>query len=142
MFERLINKRIIEFIQINNSLNNVQCGCRKRRSTVDHLVRLESTIRKVFAHREHFISIFFNQENAYDMTWRGGILSDLSQNGHAWVTPKILVNYVDFLSKIKILFPIQNPRFFVFFYVIMVVGTYDYEFINDFLCTALQLFMI
>ena len=58
VFERLINNRIIEFIQINNSLNNIQCEGRKHRSTVDHLVRLESTIRKAFAHWEYFILIY------------------------------------------------------------------------------------
>ena len=104
VFERLINNRIIEFIQINNSLINIQCGGRKHRSTVDHLVRLESTIRNDFAHREHFISIFFDLEKAYDMTWRGGILFDLHNMGMRGLLPKYLSSFLQlrrFSVKIK-----------------------------------------
>ena len=40
-------------------------------------MRLETTIRTAFAHREHIITIFFHLLKAYDTTWKYGILSDL-----------------------------------------------------------------
>ena len=59
-----------------------QCGCRRRRSTTDHLVRLESVIIRVeFVNSEHFISVFFDQEKAYDRTWRHGIVMDVHRVG-------------------------------------------------------------
>ena len=36
-----------------------QSGFRRRRSTVDNLVTLETSIRDVFVGRKHLVSIFF-----------------------------------------------------------------------------------
>jgi hypothetical protein len=36
----------------------------KSRSTEDHLVRLETKIRKAFANSQHHVSIFFDIEKA------------------------------------------------------------------------------
>ena len=81
LFEQLINDRILDELETNNSLTNIQCGCKKHRSTIDHPVRLEGAIRKSFADREHFISIFFYLERAYDTTWLGRMLRDLRNMG-------------------------------------------------------------
>ena len=39
-----INDRFVWYLESNNILTNILCGFRKRRSTLDHLVRLESFI--------------------------------------------------------------------------------------------------
>ena len=44
----MINKRFVWFLESNNILSNIQCGFRKNRSTIDHLVRLETVIRDAF----------------------------------------------------------------------------------------------
>ena len=59
---------------MRNVFTGIQCGCLKNKSTMGHLVRLESEVRKAFALGEHMVSIFFNLEKAYDMTWRHGVL--------------------------------------------------------------------
>ena len=59
------------------NISKLQCGYRKNRSTVNHLVRMESLIRTAFAKGEHFISVFYDLEEAYDRTWRYGVLKDL-----------------------------------------------------------------
>ena len=46
--ERMINDRLVWYLECNNILTDIQCGFRKRRSTIDHLVRLESYIRDAF----------------------------------------------------------------------------------------------
>ena len=38
---------------------------------------LETSIRDAFVGRKHLISIFFDLEEAYDTTWKHGILVDL-----------------------------------------------------------------
>ena len=53
---------------MNKCLNNIQCGCRKERSTKDHPVRMENEVRKAFALNGHVISIYFSLEKAYDTT--------------------------------------------------------------------------
>ena len=60
---------------MNKCLSNIQCGCRKERSPIDHLVRMENEVRKAFALNEHVISIYFDLEKAYDTTWRVGACS-------------------------------------------------------------------
>ena len=55
-------------------MTNLQTGFRKARSTIDHLICLETLIREAFAKKEHMIAIFFNIEKAYDTTWKYGII--------------------------------------------------------------------
>ena len=66
-FERMLNKRLIDYLEMRGILASVQCGCRKNRCTMDHLARLENAIRNAFALREHIVSVFFDLERAYDM---------------------------------------------------------------------------
>ena len=40
--ERMINRRLVWYLESHNLLTNVQCGFRSRRSTVDHIVRFET----------------------------------------------------------------------------------------------------
>ena len=42
----------------------------KNRSTIDHLVRLETFIRDAFVNKEHAVSIFFDLEKANDTIWK------------------------------------------------------------------------
>jgi len=48
VMERMINNRLVWFIERNKLITPLQCGFRKQRSTTDHLVRLESFIREAF----------------------------------------------------------------------------------------------
>ena len=91
LFERMINYWLVEFLNLGNLLSNVQCGCRRTRFTLDHLMRLEREVRTAFANNEHFISIFFHLEKAYDMTWLQGILRDLHNTKIRGLLPKFIV---------------------------------------------------
>jgi potassium voltage-gated channel Eag-related subfamily H protein 8 len=59
--ERMINARLIWFLESNGLLSNIQCGFRQGRSTLDHLVRFQTFIRNAFAN--------LDLEKAYDTTW-------------------------------------------------------------------------
>ncbi|WP_179118702.1 reverse transcriptase domain-containing protein [Solemya velum gill symbiont] len=56
--ERMINGRMVWFLESNNLLTNLQCEFRQGRSTIDHLVRLESYIRDAILKKEHVVTIF------------------------------------------------------------------------------------
>ena len=75
--ERMINRRLVWYLESHNLHTNVQCGFRSRRSTVDHLVRFETFCREAFIHNRHLVSVFFYLEKAYDTTWKYGIMKDL-----------------------------------------------------------------
>ena len=76
--ERLINKRLVLYLESNNLITKLQSGFRAERSTNE--TRLKTFIRDAFIKREHVVAVFFDLEKAYDTTWRYGILKDL----HNW----------------------------------------------------------
>ena len=94
LMEKIINKRLMWFLETSNSLSNFQCGFRKNRSTMDHLVRLETFIRDAFIRKEHLVAIFFDLEKAFDTTWKHGILKDLHELGLRGNLPEFIRNFL------------------------------------------------
>ena len=90
LFERMINNRLVEYLEYNKIISEIQCGFRKYRATVDHLIRLETVIRKGFADRRITLGVFFDLEKAYDTTWRYGILKDLYTYGLRGRMPEMI----------------------------------------------------
>ena len=79
--ERMVNDRLVWFLEKNKLIAAVQSGFRKQRGTLDHLVRFETFIREAFIQKEHVVSVFFDLESAYDTTWKYGIMNDLHDFG-------------------------------------------------------------
>ena len=84
--ERMINVRLVWFLETNNIITELQSGFRHQRSTNDHLVRLETFIGEAFVKKEHLVAVFFDLEKAYlekayDTTWKYGIMNDLQEIG-------------------------------------------------------------
>ena len=94
LLEKLIQKRLAWFLEINESLSPLQSGYRKNRSTLDHLTRLESFIRDAFVNGEHLSAIFFDLEKAFDTTWKFGIMKDLHNLGLRGNLPKFIENFL------------------------------------------------
>jgi len=94
IFEKILNARLMWFLEYNKFITPEQSGFRKQRGTVDHLVRLESYIRDAFAQKQHVIAVFFDLEKAYDMTWKYGILQDLKNCGAKGHLPIFIQNYL------------------------------------------------
>jgi len=81
VMERMINSRLVLYLERNKLISPMQCGFRKQRSTIDHLVRLESFVREAFAQRQHAVGVFFDLEKAYESMWKFGITRDLHNAG-------------------------------------------------------------
>ena len=79
--ERMVNDRLVWYLEKHKLITNFQSGFRKQRGTVDHLIRFETFIREAFIKKEHVVSVFFDLESAYDTTWKYGILNDLYSFG-------------------------------------------------------------
>ena len=73
----MVNERLVWYLEKNGLLAKEQCGYRANRSTVDHLIRLETFIRDAFIQNQHLVAVFFDVQKAYDTTWKHGILKDL-----------------------------------------------------------------
>ena len=81
ILERMINTRLIWYLEKSGILDRSQCGFRKHRSTTDHLVSLERHLRDAFAQRQQAVGLFFDLEKAYETTWQYGIIRDLHRIG-------------------------------------------------------------
>ena len=64
--ERMVNERFVWYFEKNCLLAKQQCGYRSNRSTVDHLVHIETFIRDVFIHNQHLVAVFFDLQKVYD----------------------------------------------------------------------------
>ena len=95
VLEKMVNTRLCDYLEKHGMLKKEQCGCRKNHSTMDHLVRLETVIRNSFVRGEHFVSIFFDLEKAYDTTWRYGIIKDLYDAGLRGRLPSLIKSFLE-----------------------------------------------
>ena len=92
--ERMINNRLVWYLESNGIITDFQCGFRRQRSTTDHLVRLETFIRETFAKKQHLVAVFFDLEKAYDTTWKHGVMKDLHDMGLRGRLPNFIDNFL------------------------------------------------
>ena len=81
VFERMINSRLVWWLELHGHLSDVQFGFRRGRCSIDPLLRLTTAIQNSFVQDGHTLAVFFDLEKAYDTTWRGGILQSLHDMG-------------------------------------------------------------
>ena len=74
VLEKMVNVRLMWYLERGKYLTSVQYGFRKMRSTTDALLSLESSICEAFANHHHQVTVFFDLEKAYDTAWCHGIL--------------------------------------------------------------------
>ena len=77
VLERMVNARLMWFLESRDLLSPLQYGYRQTRSTLDPLIKLESCIKTAFAKKQSVIAVFFDLEKAYDTTWKYHILQTL-----------------------------------------------------------------
>ena len=94
LFERMINQRLMWFLEKNNFLCPQQSGFRKNKSTMDSLAQLTSYIEKGFHNKKHTVAVFFDLEKAYDTVWRAEILNSLYEMGLRGNLPKFIENFL------------------------------------------------
>ena len=81
LMEKMVNVRLTWFLERHEVFTNAQCGFRKHRSTIDHILTLDTEVRASFKQGRHVGALFFDIEAAYDTTWRLGILLKLYKYG-------------------------------------------------------------
>ena len=77
----MINNRLVWYLEYNGIITAYQSGFRKKRSTIDQIIKLESAVREAFINKEHIVAVYFDLEKAYDTTWKYGIMKDLHDAG-------------------------------------------------------------
>lgn len=94
LMEKIINARLVWYLETNNYISNYQTGFRKYRSTADQIVLLDNAIKKSFAERKHLIAVSFDLEKAFDLTWRYNILKTLHEWGLRGRLPTFIRNFL------------------------------------------------
>ena len=107
----MVNDRLVWTLERERLISEYQCGFRRGRSTLDHLVKFESFLRNAFIRKQHAVAVFFDLEKAYDMTWRYGIMRDLYDLG---IRGRLPIFIASFLSnrhfRVRIGTVLSNPH--------------------------------
>ena len=77
----MVNVCFLWCLEHKGILSPFQFGFRRKRSTIDILVSLETYIREAFVKNEFVIAVFFDLEKAYDTTWQYHILKEIYEEG-------------------------------------------------------------
>ena len=75
----MVNKRLVWYIESNNLFTNSQCGFRNQRSTMDHVVRLETSIKEANIQKpcSHFFRLGKGMRPLGDMvSWKTNVTWD------------------------------------------------------------------
>lgn len=79
LFERMINRRLMDTLEERNVFGQHQAAFRKGRQTLDTLASIESYGKNAIATKKHAEFLFLDIEKAYDRTWRRLILEGLAK---------------------------------------------------------------
>ena len=95
IFERMVNLRLVYYMESNELISAGQFGFRKNISCLDPLLRLSTYIQDGFVQGKHTIGVFFDIEKAYDMTWRKGILLEMFNLGLRGNLPNFIKSFLN-----------------------------------------------
>lgn len=77
LIEKIVNARLVWTLEKRNLIINEQNGFRQYRSAIDNVLDLESDINEAFATKRYCFAIFFDLQQAFDMTWKTHIINKL-----------------------------------------------------------------
>ena len=81
IMEKMINKRLIWFLESNNLLSAHQTGFRKNCTPIDQLIKFDTFCREAFVEGMGAVAVMFDLQKAYDSCWKYGILKDMFHFG-------------------------------------------------------------
>ena len=94
LLEKIINHRLMWYLERGGHIVPAQSGFRRGRSTTDNLVSLESDLQNALFRRDHTVAVFFDLRKAYDTAWRRGILQNLFSYGLRGNLPIFVRNFL------------------------------------------------
>ena len=108
--EKMINTRLVWYLETNKCLTNYQYGFRKNHSTLDPLLRLSNHIQQGFANGKQTIGVFFDLEKAYDRTCRKIIIQQFFKMGVRGNMLNFLMEFLtDRFLKVKVGNTLSSP---------------------------------
>ena len=81
LLERIINKRLISYLESNSLLAPTQSGYRQNHSTEDQLAYFTQEVEDAFQEKKKVLAVYFDLSKAFDTVWKDGLLLKLLRNG-------------------------------------------------------------
>ena len=94
LLERIINRRLVWYLESKGLIDRCQSGFRRGRSTIDSLAALATDVQNAFLRKQYLFSVFFDLEKAYDTCWKQLIMQQLFKFGLRGELPKIIENFL------------------------------------------------
>ena len=94
LLERIINRRLVWYLESKGLIDRCQSGFRRGRSTIDSLAALATDIQDAFRKKQYLFSVFFDLEKAYDTCWKKLIMQQLYKFGLRGELPRIIENFL------------------------------------------------
>jgi potassium voltage-gated channel Eag-related subfamily H protein 8 len=94
LLEKMVNIRLMWYLESGNYITPIQSGFRNNRSTTDHLTQIEHNIHQSITNKLHTIVIFFDLTKAYDTAWQRGVLQRLYDVNLRGQLPQFISNFI------------------------------------------------
>ena len=101
LVEKMINTRLVWFLEKENLISDVQSGFKKNRSTTDCITKVTHEFQDAIIGKKHTIAVFFDLQKAYDTAWKRGILNKIHSFGLRGNLPVFIQNFLQ-NRKIKV----------------------------------------
>ena len=77
LMERIINRRLMWYLEDNKLIMDEQAGFRQHRSTEDQIAYISQVVEEGFQKQHHTVVIWVDMEKAFDKIWREGLIMKL-----------------------------------------------------------------
>ena len=102
LFNKVINARLLEYVDTKNVLSYNQIGFKQNSRTSDHILTLKSIIDFQKSKKKKVFAAFIDLRKAFDTVWRDGLFYKILLNGiNGRVYNIIRSMYTDNICKIK-----------------------------------------
>ena len=81
LMERMVNKRLMWYLERNKILMDEQAGFRQFRSTEDQIASIAQTIEDGYQRQQHTSTVWVDMEKAFGKVWKKGLVLQLIQAG-------------------------------------------------------------
>lgn len=81
LLEKIIQKRLLHYIESSNSIIPHQFGFRPKHSTTHQVQRIAEVINNGFERKEHSLAVFLDVAQAFDKVWHKGLLFKIKSLG-------------------------------------------------------------
>lgn len=79
LLEKIVNQRLIWFLELSNYFTPEQCGFRKNKGTYNTLSKIYTEIQNTYSENQYLGMISLDLMKAYDTTWKPLILTSLAK---------------------------------------------------------------